>query len=77
MLLQISPPLARAIPPDTPHSIVHSLPEWKDNIDFAVSKKELFDALEATYPRFVLHPLVREVCVAVFLVDHISHLTFV
>jgi len=36
------------------------LPEWKDNIDFAVSKKELFDALEATYPRFVLHPLVRE-----------------
>ncbi|KAF5382260.1 hypothetical protein D9757_008937 [Collybiopsis confluens] len=60
MLLQKSPPLGRSIPPDTPHSIVHSLPEWKDNTDFAVSKKELFDILEATYPRFVLHPLVKE-----------------
>ncbi|KIK57870.1 hypothetical protein GYMLUDRAFT_228442 [Collybiopsis luxurians FD-317 M1] len=60
MLLQESPPLAHAIPPNTPHSIVHSLPEWNDNTDFAVSKKELFDALEATYPRFVLHPRVKE-----------------
>ncbi|KAE9396407.1 PLP-dependent transferase [Gymnopus androsaceus JB14] len=60
MLLQRNPPLARAIPPKTPHSLIISLPTWQDNVNFG--KGTIDQALmETTYPRFAIHPLVRSV----------------
>ncbi|KAF8150620.1 pyridoxal phosphate-dependent transferase [Crassisporium funariophilum] len=66
MSLFPSPDLAKAIPPNTPHSVVHSLPEWKDNVEFAKSNQALFDSLETTYPRFVLHPFVKQFIAPLF-----------
>ena len=57
-----SPARCRGIPPDTPHSIIICLPEWEDNLEIAKGNKILVDLLETTYPRFVLHMFVKQVC---------------
>lgn len=74
---QPSPAVARAIPPDTPHSVIHSLPEWQDNVDYSEGKKELFDSFETTYPRFVIHPLVKQVCEILFSACASVHFSYV
>ena len=56
-----SPARCRAIPPDTPHSIINSLPEWEDNLEISAGNKVLCDLLETTYPRFFIHMFVKQV----------------
>jgi cystathionine gamma-synthase len=56
-----SPARGRSIPPDTPHSILFSLPEWEDNIELAKGNKILCDTLETTYPRFQVAIFVKQV----------------
>ena len=56
-----SPARCKGIPPDTPHSVIFSLPEWEDVIEIAKHNKILIDLLETTYPRFVMHTFVTQV----------------
>jgi hypothetical protein len=62
-----SPVRCRAIPPDTPHSVIMCLPEWEDNVEFAKFDKALIDLLETTYPRFVIHKIVKQVRIPYYL----------
>jgi hypothetical protein len=56
-----SPTRGRAIPPDTPHSIIVSLPEWEDNVQLSKGDKLLCNSLETTYPRFQFQWFVKQV----------------
>lgn len=56
-----SPPRGRAIPPDTPHSVIVSLPEWEDNVQLSKGNKILCNSLETTYPRFHFQWFVKQV----------------
>ena len=56
-----SPVRCRAIPLDTPHSVIMCLPEWEDNVELADHNKKLIDLLETTYPRFAIHKIVKQV----------------
>lgn len=56
-----SPAQCRGIPPDTPHSVIISFPEWEDIVEIAKGNKILIDKLETTYPRFVFHMFVKQV----------------
>lgn len=47
--------------PDTLHAVSVSLPAWVDVIGYEEKEPRVLDALRACYPRFVFHPLVREV----------------
>jgi len=46
----LSPARCRGIPPDTPHSVIVSLPEWDNNVGLATGNKTLFEWSETTYP---------------------------
>jgi cystathionine gamma-synthase len=48
------------VPPNTPHAVVNSLPEWEDNVAVAMGKGEEF-MKGTTYPRFNIHPFVKQV----------------
>ncbi|MCB1128928.1 MAG: PLP-dependent transferase, partial [Verrucomicrobiae bacterium] len=52
--------LGRALP-DSPHAVSVSLPRWKDVVGYEEKRPEVLKRLEVGYPRFVIHPLVREV----------------
>ena len=56
-----SPSRGRAIPPDTPHSVIVSLPEWEDNVQLSKGNKNLCNSLETTYPRFQFQWFVKKV----------------
>ena len=56
-----SPARCRGIPPDTPHSVIISLPEWEDVAELGSYNKMLTDLLETTYPRFFFHIFVKQV----------------
>lgn len=56
-----SPSVGKAIPPDTPHSIIMCLPEWDDVVEVGKGTKKWRDLLEATYPRFAFQTLVKQV----------------
>ncbi|KAF5390308.1 hypothetical protein D9757_002816 [Collybiopsis confluens] len=58
MLLERNPSLVRSIPPNTPHSVINSLPTWQDNVDRAQGKQDVIPLMLSSYPRFVLHPLI-------------------
>ncbi|KAF8811472.1 PLP-dependent transferase [Phlegmacium glaucopus] len=61
MSLFPSPARCGGIPPDTPHTVLISLPEWNDNVEISKHNTTLqFDWTETTYPRFVLHPFVKQ-----------------
>ncbi|KAJ7929236.1 pyridoxal phosphate-dependent transferase [Mycena leptocephala] len=46
-------------PPNTPHAVVNSLPEWEDNVAIVMGKGE--EILKGTtYPRFNIHPFVKQ-----------------
>ena len=60
MSLPLSPPAGKGIPPNTPHTLIISLPEWDDSQ--ALVNGKLKDVLETTYPRFDLDFAVKQVC---------------
>ena len=52
--------------PDAPHAVSVALPRWKDVIAYEENDPACRNALQTIYPRFGLHPLLRE------LVDEIA-----
>ncbi|MGH7127861.1 MAG: PLP-dependent transferase, partial [Planctomycetaceae bacterium] len=51
--------LGRPIP-DAPHAVSVCLPTWADNVGYEEQDPRVHDRLRAGYPRFVFHPLCRE-----------------
>ena len=47
--------------PDSIHAVSVSLPRWEDVVGYEEKKPEVISRLQSGYPRFVIHPLVREV----------------
>ena len=47
--------------PDSVHAVSVSLPRWEDVVGYEEKKPEVMARLQSGYPRFVIHPLVREV----------------
>ncbi len=52
--------------PDSIHAASACLPLWQHNIDYEEGVPEVVDRLQAAYPRFCLHPLIRRLCAEVF-----------
>lgn len=48
--------------PDSPHAVSSCLPMWRDNIRYEEGDPDVVGRLKAAYPRFCLHPLVRQLC---------------
>ena len=46
--------------PDSPHAVSVALPRWRDVIAYEEKDPACRDALQTIYPRFGLHPLIRE-----------------
>ncbi len=46
--------------PDSPHAVSACLPLWAHNIAYEEGDEAVIGRLQAAYPRFCLHPLVRE-----------------
>jgi len=51
--------LGRPIPP-SPHAVSVALPRWQDVVDYEEKSPAAMAKLNSGYPRFVVHPLVRE-----------------
>ncbi len=51
--------LGRPIPAST-HAVSVALPRWQDVVGYEEKKPEVINRLSMGYPRFVVHPLVRE-----------------
>jgi len=51
--------LGKALP-DSPHAVSVSLPRWQDVVGYEEKKPEVTSKMSLGYPRFVIHPLVRE-----------------
>lgn len=51
--------LGKALP-DSPHAVSVSLPRWQDVVAYEEKLPEVVEKLALGYPRFVIHPLVRE-----------------
>ena len=51
--------LGKALP-DSPHAVSVSLPRWQDVVGYEEKKPEVVAKMALGYPRFVIHPLVRE-----------------
>lgn len=47
--------------PDSPHAVSVCLPTWADVIGYEEKDPRVHDRMRTGYPRFFLHPLVREV----------------
>src|SRR5262245_36454782 len=52
--------LGRPIPGSL-HAVSVALPRWQDVVDYEEKTGRIADRIESGYPRFVIHPLVREV----------------
>ncbi len=48
--------------PDSPHAVSACLPLWEHNIRYEEGDPDIIGRLQAAYPRFCLHPFVRELC---------------
>ncbi len=48
--------------PDSPHAVSACLPLWEHNIAYEEGDPDVVGRLQAAYPRFCLHPFVRELC---------------
>jgi cystathionine gamma-synthase len=46
--------------PASPHAVSVALPRWQDVVGYEEKRPEVLDRLQGGYPRFVIHPLVRE-----------------
>lgn len=56
-----SAPIALGRPiPDSPHAVSVSLPRWQDVVGYEERDPAVLTQLTSGYPRFVLHPRVRE-----------------
>ncbi|KAJ7611588.1 pyridoxal phosphate-dependent transferase [Roridomyces roridus] len=53
-----SPPAGYGVPPNTPHALLNSLPEWSHAVAFAEGKADF--VRETTYPRFRIHPHIQQ-----------------
>src|ERR1043165_7543241 len=51
--------LGKALP-DSPHAVSVSLPRWQDVVGYEEKNPEGISKMSLGYPRFVIHPLVRE-----------------
>lgn len=52
--------------PDSIHAVSACLPLWEHNIGYEEGDPAIISRLKAAYPRFCLHPFVRELCQQVF-----------
>jgi len=52
--------------PDSVHAVSACLPLWDHNIKYEEGDASVVSRLQAAYPRFCLHPFVRQLCVKVF-----------
>ncbi|QEY30913.1 PLP-dependent transferase [Synechococcus sp. RSCCF101] len=50
--------------PDSPHAVSVALPRWRDVVAYEENDPACRAALRTAYPRFVMHPLLREVAEA-------------
>ena len=46
--------------PDSPHAVSVALPRWRDVVAYEENDPACRDALKTVYPRFGLHPLIRQ-----------------
>jgi cystathionine gamma-synthase len=46
--------------PDSPHAVSVALPRWQDVVGYEEKSPEVMSRLKCGYPRFFIHPLVRE-----------------
>jgi len=46
--------------PDSEHAVSMALPRWRDVVGYEEKKNEVMNRIRTGYPRFVIHPLVRE-----------------
>ncbi|KAJ6547000.1 pyridoxal phosphate-dependent transferase [Mycena capillaripes] len=61
MPLEPSPARGCPIPPNSPHTVCNSLPEWEDNIANAINMGKGDEIFKGTsYPRFNIHPFVKQ-----------------
>ena len=51
--------LGKALP-DSPHAVSVSLPRWQDVVGYEEKRPEVVSKMALGYPRFVIHPFVRE-----------------
>ncbi|KAJ3290136.1 hypothetical protein HDU79_003499 [Rhizoclosmatium sp. JEL0117] len=54
-------PLGESIPAHGQHAVSVSLPKWQDNVNYEEGDPLTIAALKCGYPRFVFHPLVKQV----------------
>ena len=52
--------------PDDRDAVSACLPRWVDNIAYEEGEPRVIDALQAAYPRFCIHPDVRQLCEHLF-----------
>ncbi|KAJ6491894.1 pyridoxal phosphate-dependent transferase [Mycena sanguinolenta] len=57
--LHPTPPVGHCVPPNTPHSVCNSLPEWHYTVAFATGKAGLW-LKDTVYPRQMVHQQVQE-----------------
>ncbi|KAJ7684587.1 pyridoxal phosphate-dependent transferase [Mycena polygramma] len=63
MPLEPSPARGCPVPPNIPHTVLNSLPDWADNVLVALGESEF--SKDTTYPRFVVHPFLTAIIVNV------------
>ncbi|KAJ6488515.1 pyridoxal phosphate-dependent transferase [Mycena vitilis] len=59
MPLEPSPARGCPVPPNIPHTVLNSLPDWADNVLVALGRASEFNK-ETSYPRFIVHPFVKQ-----------------
>ncbi|KAJ7342803.1 pyridoxal phosphate-dependent transferase [Mycena albidolilacea] len=62
--IQPTPPVGHCVPPNTPHSVCNSLPEWHYTVAFATGKAELW-LKDTVYPRQMVHQQVKRLIAVV------------
>ncbi|KAK0459439.1 hypothetical protein IW261DRAFT_1429802, partial [Armillaria novae-zelandiae] len=53
-------PAGAAVPPDSPHAVIHSLPTWLDVVEYMDNKDWAINAMKTAYPRVQLHSHVAQ-----------------
>ncbi|KAK0211428.1 pyridoxal phosphate-dependent transferase [Armillaria fumosa] len=53
-------PVGAAVPPNSPHAVVNSLPTWLDVAEYMDNKEWAINALKTAYPRVQLHSHVAQ-----------------
>ncbi|KAJ6534937.1 pyridoxal phosphate-dependent transferase [Mycena capillaripes] len=62
--VQPTPPVGHCVPPNTPHSVCNSIPEWHYTVAFATGKAPLW-LKDTVYPRVMVHPQVKQLIAVV------------